>query len=139
MFCRSELARLAKLKPEIEANGARIVVLTMGKPDATAQFCGERAPGVDCYSDPSTESYKTYGLARGTAAQMFGPAVWLQGALVTVEGSFDGLPLGKPVGNPWQMPGVFVIGTNGKVKLAYYSKHAGDYPTDGVLVGAGQM
>jgi peroxiredoxin len=130
---------LAKLKPEIEASGARIVVLTMGQPDETAQFCGERAPGIACYADPSAAGYKTYGLARGSAAQMFGPAVWLQGALVTVEGSFDGLPLGKPVGDPWQMPGVFVIGTDGKIRLAYYSKHAGDYPTDVALVGAGWM
>ena len=124
--------------PEIEANGAQVVVLTMGKPAETADFCGERAPGVSCYSDPSTESYKTYGLMRGNASQIFGPAVWLQGAIVTAEGSFEGLPLGKPVGDPWQMPGVFVIGTDGRVKLAYYSKHAGDYPADEVLVGAGK-
>ena len=77
------------------------------------------------------------GLARGTPTQMFGPAVWLQDALVTVDGSVDGLPIGKPVGDPWQMSGVFVIGTNGKLKLAYYSKHAGDYPADAALVGAG--
>ncbi len=150
MFCRSELARLAKLKPEIEANGARIVVLTLGKPEETRDFCNERAPGVACFANPSAEAYKAYGLARGNASQLFGPSVWLQGALATVGGQFEGLPLGKPVGDPWQMPGVFVIAKDndpttdsgtpvGRVRFAYYSKHAGDYPSDAVLIRAGKM
>lgn len=154
MFCRSELARLAKLKPDIEANGARIVVLTLGKPEEAQAFCGERAPGMDCYANPSAEVYKAYGLARANPAQLFGPSVWLQGALATAEGQFEGIPIGKPVGDPWQMPGVFVIrkvsvkeGTKesehqahvGRVQFAYYSKHAGDYPHDAVLIRAGKM
>lgn len=150
MFCRSELARLAKLKPEIEANGARIVVLTMGKPEEAHAFCGERAPGMDCYANPSAEGYKAYGLARANPAQLFGPSVWLQGALTAAEGQFEGIPIGKPVGDPWQMPGVFVVRkdsakegeheTNvGRIHFAYYSKHAGDYPSDAMLIRAGKM
>ena len=150
MFCRSELARLVKLKPEIESNGARIVVLTLGKPEEAQAFCGERAPGLDCYANPSAEVYKAYGLARANPAQLFGPSVWLQGALAVAEGQFEGIPIGKPVGDPWQMPGVFVVRqdsakesereTNvGRVQFAYYSKHAGDYPSDALLIRAGKM
>lgn len=138
MFCRSELARLAKLNPKIEAAGAQIVVVTMGRPEETEQFCAERAPGVICYSDPDVRAYGLYGLTRGNAAQLFGPAVWLKGAQVSTDGSFDGLPLGKPVGDPFQMPGVFVVDTAGRVVYAYYSKHAGDYPEDEALLGAVQ-
>ena len=68
---------------------------------------------------------------------MFGPAVWLQGALATVEGRIEGAPLGKPVGDPWQMPGLFVIARQGTIKYAYYSTHAGDYVADDVLISAG--
>ena len=124
------MARLAKLNPEIEADGAQIVVVTMGRPGETEQFCAERAPGVTCFSDASANAYRLYGLARGNATQLFGPAVWLRGAQVTAEGSFGGLPVGAPV----QMPGVFVVDTSGRVVMAYYSKHAGDYPDDGVLM-----
>jgi hypothetical protein len=138
VFCRSELARLARLNPEIEAAGAQIVVVTMGKPEETEAFCAERAPGVNCYSDPTTDSYKRYALARGNASQLFGPAVWLKGAQVSTDGSFDGLPLGRPVGDPFQMPGVFVVDMDGRVVFAYYSAHAGDYPDDAVLLKMAQ-
>lgn len=136
MFCRSELARLARLNPQVVEAGAQIVVVTMGKPEETEQFCAERAPGVNCYSDPSVNAYRLYGLSRGAADQLFGPAVWLKGAQATLEGKFDGLPLGKPVGDPFQMPGVFVIDRDGRVVMAYYSKHAGDYPEDETLLRA---
>jgi hypothetical protein len=124
------LARLAKLNPQIEALRGQIVVVTMGKPDETEQFCAERAPGVNCYSDPEITSYKQFGLARATPTQLFGPAVWLKGAQVSTDGSFDGVPIGKPVGDMFQMPGVFVIDTTCRVVYAYYSRHAGDYPDD---------
>ncbi len=106
----------------------------MGKPDETEAFCAERAPGVNCFSDPDAAAYKLYGLGRGNAQQVFGPAVWLRAAQVTTDGTFDGLPIGKPVGDPFQMPGVFVIDTDGRVRMAYYSKHAGDYPDDAALL-----
>lgn len=138
MFCRAELARLAKLNPKIEAAGAQIVVVTMGRPEETEQFCAERAPGVTCYCDPDIKSYGLYGLTRGSAVQLFGPAVWLRGAQVSTDGSFDGLPLGKPVGDPFQMPGVFVVDTAGRMVFAYYSQHAGDYPEDEALLRAVQ-
>jgi peroxiredoxin len=134
VFCRSELARLARINPEVEDAGAQIVVVTMGKPEEAQAFCAERAPGVTCYSDPSVDSYKRYALTRGNAAQLFGPAVWLKGAQVSTDGSFSGLPVGAPVGDPFQMPGVFVIDTDGRVAFAYYSAHAGDYPDDAVLL-----
>lgn len=110
----------------------------MGKPAETERFCAERAPGVACYSDPNAESYRRFGLTRGTTDQLFGPAVWLKGAQVALEGKFEGLPIGRPVGDPFQMPGVFVIERDGHVLMAYYSKHAGDYPDDETLLRAVQ-
>jgi len=129
---------MARLNPEIENAGAQIIVITMGKPDETQAFCSERAPGVNCYSDPSMDSYKRYGLTRGNANQLFGPAVWLKGAQVTTEGAFEGLSLAKPVGDPFQMPGVFVVDTEGRVVFAYYSSHAGDYPESDALLKLAQ-
>ena len=139
MFCRSELARLAKLRTQIEANGAHILVMTLGKPHETEAFCADRAPGIQCQADPEASAYKQFGLGRGSMHQLFGPQVWLQGALASTDGKFEGLPVGKPVGDPWQMPGVFVIGRDGKIKMAYYSQHAGDYPSDDSLIAAGKL
>jgi len=106
----------------------------MGKPAETERFCGARAPGLLCFCDPEAASYHAFGLTRGTNEQLFGPAVWLKGVQVTLEGRFEGLPIGKPVGDPFQMPGVFVIAPDGRVTFAYYSRHAGDYPDDAAIL-----
>jgi hypothetical protein len=131
VFCRSELARLAKLHPLLNTEHAQLAVITLGKADETRAFCLERAPGVTCYADAGQgDGYRAYGLQRGNAGQLFGPAVWLEGARATVSGAFSGAPVGKPVGDPFMMPGVFVVEPDGLVSFAYYSKHAGDYPND---------
>jgi AhpC/TSA antioxidant enzyme len=137
VFCRTELARLAKLHPRLLERGAQLVVLTLGNPTETRVFCRARAPGVACFSDPTTgDAYRKYGLQRGTAGQLFGPAVWLEGARASVEGRYEGAPIGKPVGDPFMMPGIFVIETDGRLSFCHYSKHAGDYPSDTALIEA---
>ena len=131
MFCRAELARLAKLNPHIEAKGARLAVMTLGQPAETGEFCGERAPGVACYSDAAAEGFRTYGLTRGNLLQMLGP----DSVLAAIKASSEGHMLGKVAADPWQMPGTFIIDRQGTLHLAYYSKHAGDYPAENLILG----
>lgn len=131
MFCRAELARLAKLKPTIEAHGARLAVVTLSRPEEAQAFCAERAPGVTCYSDPMADSHHAFGLHRGGLSQMFGPDVWAAGVKATAQGHFFG-----SLKNEWQMPGVFVIDAQGRVTFAYYSRHAADYPSEATLLKA---
>ena len=108
------------------------MVMTLSQPAETAEFCGERAPGVACYSDPTAEGFRLYGLTRGNLLQMFGSEVI--GA--AVKASTQGHSLGKVTADPWQMPGTFIIDQPGKLRLAYYSKPAGDYPPEHVILQA---
>ncbi len=108
------------------------MLATLAKPDEAAAFCAERAPGIACYSDPDMSARKAFGLGRGSALQMFGPNVFKAGARAAAQGE----TMGKVVGDPWQMPGTFVINRNRQLRLAYYSVHAGDYPEDAVLLQA---
>lgn len=130
---------MAKLHPQLSTEQAQLAVITLGKADETRAFCLERAPGVNCYADGGNgDGYRAYGLQRGNAGQLFGPAVWLEGARATVSGAFAGAPIGKPVGDPFMMPGVFVVETDGALSFAYYSKHAGDYPADQAMLALGE-
>lgn len=131
MFCRAELARLAKLRPTIEARGVRLAVITLSLPEEALALCAERAPGVPCYSDPTADSHHAFGLHRGGLAQMFGPDVWAAGVKATAQGHFIG-----SLRNEWQMPGVFVIDAQGRISFAYYSRHAADYPSEAALLKA---
>ena len=56
-------------------------------------------------SDPSCELYRAFGLGRGSVGQVAGPAVLVRG----LTALFGGHGLGMPVGDPLQMPGVFLL------------------------------
>lgn len=131
MFCRAELARLAKLRPAIEAYGVTLAVIILSHPEEAQAFCAERAPGVPCFSDPTADSHHAFGLYRGGLAQMFGPDVWAAGVKATAQGHFFG-----SLRPEWQMPGVFVIDANGRIAFTYYSRHAADYPSEAALLRA---
>ena len=78
---------------------------------------------------PDQQLYQRFGLARGSAAQMFGARVWACGVRAALKGHF----IGKPVGDPWLMPGVFVV--HGEQVLWQHDfVHAGDHPNIPKLV-----
>ncbi len=54
---------------------------------------------------------------------MFGPGVWMR----AVKASRKGHRIGKPVGNPWTMPGSFLVHRQ-QIFWSHRFEHAGDHP-----------
>ena len=48
--------------------------------------------------------------------------------LAGMQAAIEGHLPGRTVGDPLQMPGTFVIGRDGRVRRAYYSKTVADQP-----------
>jgi hypothetical protein len=86
-------------------------------------FFGWISPEARAISDPSRRLYQGFGLERGGALQMFGPEVWSCG----MRASRKGHGVGRPVGDPWQMPGFFLV-RGDQVLWEHRSRHAGDHP-----------
>ena len=118
--------------PQIQAAGVRVAAITLGTPEQTAPFCAERAPGIECLCDPQAVAYRAFGLARANLFQMLGPAVWGKGLQVIRQGHTQG----RTVGDPRQMPGTFMVDTQGRIVFAHYSAHVGDYPAEEALLRA---
>ena len=112
--------------------GAQIAAVTLGDPAETHTFCGERAPGLQCLADPTQQTYRAFGLGRANMQSLLAPQVMLAGMQAAVEGHLPS----APVGDPLQMPGTFVIGRDGRIRLAYYSRNVADHPALDVLLGA---
>ena len=53
----------------------------------------------------------------------YGPGVWLAGARATLKGHVAG----KAAGDPWTMPGLFVV-QGDRVLWRHAYRHAGDHP-----------
>lgn len=132
MFCRQELARLADIQDQIRAKGATIAVISMSNPTEAKAICDERAPGVACYSDEPADSYDKFGVARASALQAMGPQVWL----AAMRASSQGYKQGKTMSDPLRLSGTFVVGTDQRLKLAYYARYAGDAPSNETILNA---
>lgn len=84
-----------------------MVLVHQGTPEQGADFY-RRFPGVKGYrlvADPQREAFARFGLGMAGAGQILNPMVMLEGMRVTLSGH----GVSKFVGEPKQMPGVFLV------------------------------
>jgi peroxiredoxin len=126
--CKEMLSELVQINPELEQAGFILAVITQGKPAETDRFCSQYAPGILCISDPDRRAYRAFGLRRGSLFQtLFSRHVWQSNDRVKREkGWKPGLaPQGQ---DTLQMSGLFIIGSDGRVRLPYYYDNIADHP-----------
>jgi peroxiredoxin len=114
---------LRDLHPDFQKRGAAVAAVTQGTAKQTADLCARHSVRFPCLADPSRQAYLAFGLDRGGFTEVMGPAVLFKAALSAFRGNF-----GPPGGDVFQMPGTFVIGTDGIIRLAYRSRDASDLP-----------
>jgi hypothetical protein len=73
--------------------------------------------------DPEKTLYDAFELRRGSFMQLFGPRVFLRGIAATLRGHL----VGRPEGDPFQMPGAFLV-EDGRIVRSYRHEHAGSRP-----------
>jgi len=129
VFCREAIADAAAALPQIEAAGARLVLVHQGS-EADLRPLLERygLAGVNRVSDPTKALYRALDLPRGSLGQLFGPPVWGRGLAAVLAGH----GIGPLVGDGFQMPGAFLI-RDGRIVAAYRHRHAADRPDCGAL------
>ena len=80
-------------------------------------------PEARAVSDPDGRFYRAFGLGSGSLRELFGPGVWIRGMQAALKGS----GVSRPVGNPWLMPGLFLV-DHDHILWQYRCRHAGDHP-----------
>jgi hypothetical protein len=95
----------------------------MGTPEEGQRFFDDRWPEARAVSDPEKSLYQELGLARGKPGQFFGLSVLRAG----LRARRDGHSVGKVVGDPWMMPGWFLV-KDSKIAWSFRGQHAGDHP-----------
>jgi len=90
---------------------------------------GPRWPQVVAVSDPELELYTAFGLGRGGLRKVMGPATWMAGVRALRKGNF----VGKPVGDPLILPGLFLVHGD-RILWRHDFAHSGDHPTEEALV-----
>ena len=92
------------------------------------QFFAPLWPEARAVADPDRRFYEAFGVKQGSVGQMFGPATVACGIRATLKGNFAR----KPIGDPWTMPGLFLVrGT--EVVWQHPFANAGDHPDFALL------
>lgn len=124
-FCRETMTRLAEVREELELQDTKIVVVHM-----VSQNFAERLlniyglKGVSHISDPEKELYHSFGLKHAEINQFFNPKNWWR---AFTNGVLKGHMIGKPAGDVFQMPGVFLFHKKQIINKFTY-KYVSDMP-----------
>lgn len=106
-----------------EAFSPRILLFFQGTVEDGAAFFGRLWPGARAVSDSNKRFYDAFGIQRGGLRKVLGPEVWAGGVRAALKGN----GVGVPVGDPWMMPGVFLV-KHDTILWEHEFRHAGDHP-----------
>jgi peroxiredoxin len=126
--CKELLDELRQYRPNLSQAGITTAVVTQASPDDTAAFCAEYAPGLICLADPERKAYAAYGLGRGSLRQtLLSLHVYRANARVRARKGWT--PQMPPRGqDALLMSGIFIIGSDGRLRLPYYYDDIADHP-----------
>lgn len=126
--CKEMMDELYNARPDMEARGLALVILTQGTPEQAQAFCADRAPGATCLADPDRKAYTAYGLGRGSLYQtLISPNIWKSNKHLKETKGITPEP--PPAGqDAFIMSATFIIGTDGRVRLPYYYEDIADHP-----------
>jgi peroxiredoxin len=109
--------------------GGQVAVVTMGQPEQARKFREYYKLPFVLLSDPEQAAYRAFHVPRGGILSVAGPGMWGAGAQ-----SFFKHGAGQIIGDPYQLPGSFVIDRAGKIAFAHRGKTSADVPTNDELV-----
>lgn len=113
---------------ETEPSFPKVVLAFPASLEEGQEFFDRLWPEARAIADEHGRLYEMFGLSRASLKEMFGPGVWLK-ALKTMR---SGYSPGRPIGNPWLMPGVFLV-REGLILRRWESRNIGDNPDFGEL------
>jgi len=131
-FCKETVIDLKTLSAENPAF-PRVVFVSQCSSHETQEFFAKRWPEARVICDPEKTLYTALGLRRGSLGQIMGLRVWACSMRALVKGHM----MTKPVGDPWLMPGAFLV-QGDQIVWAHRFKHQGDRPDWRALPGVAQ-
>jgi len=108
------------------------VIVGQGEPSRAARYRERQGIDIPILSDPDRSTYQAYGLLQGSTAQILfdAPDPFLRcdldagmGLAASRHATDRAL-----VDDPWQLPGEFVVGTDGVIAYAHRYGWCEDYP-----------
>jgi peroxiredoxin len=126
-FCQAQVVQLRDDRRLFEEVGAGIVLIGQGEPADAAAFTERMEQPFECLVDPDRSAYRAYGLVRATPSEILTPQVALPFLRANLRRQTQ--QKGLQGGSFLQMPGTFVIDTDGVLRMAHRNRHIADTPS----------
>jgi peroxiredoxin len=126
------VAQLRRAKSRFDDIGAQVVLVGMGTPEESTSFKEKFGVPFPIISDPEKQVYRAFDLKRLSPLGFFSPAVALKGISAMAQGHTMGLPQG----DVRQLPGVFIINTDGQIVYRHYASDPSDHPDPDTILEA---
>jgi peroxiredoxin len=127
-FCQAQVVQLRDDRKLFDDAGAGVVLIGQGNPAEAAQFSERMNQPFECLVDPNRSAYRAYGLGSATPTKILTPQVGL--SFLRANLNRETIQRGMHGGSFTQMPGTFVIDTEGVVRMAHRNRHIADTPTN---------
>lgn len=126
-FCREAMDDLSRIREKLNERGVQLICVHMDSHQKAERFFKKyKLKDIEHISDTNQQFYKVFGLVKGSFQQLFGLKNMLRGFdAAIIKG--HGVSIPKPIGDGFQMPGVFLI-DNGQVLSEYIHRMASDRP-----------
>jgi peroxiredoxin len=106
--------------------------VTQGDAQQAQALCDRFDAPFRCLADPQRDTYRAFGLKRGSLWEVVGPPVYAPGLRAAARGHY----VERAIGDVMQLPGTFIIDREGIVRWAKVARHAADHPSVGEIVSA---
>lgn len=121
-FTRQIIRGLQEIEQTAKQQNARLILIHMLKDGNEMKYLGGH-DDVARIADPHCHLYRAFGLGKGGFMELFGPRVWLMGAIAV----FQGCGMGYLAGDGRQMPGAFLL-REGKILASQRARDASELP-----------
>jgi hypothetical protein len=121
------------LRREREQNEAfpRVVFFVQATEEESEAFFRDRWPEAPVVTDPERLFFTAFRRRRGRFGELLGPAVWA----AAVRAALRGHGVGRPVGDPRILPGVFLV-SGERILWEQDFRHIGQRPDYAELLAA---
>ena len=126
------MAQLRLKKQNFDQAGAQVMLVGMGTPEESSAFEMKFDIPFSLISDPKRQLYQAFGLKQVSALELLSPSVAFKGFLAMTKGH----TIGIPIGDVRQLPGVFIINTDGRIVYSHFASDPSDHPDPDAILEA---
>jgi peroxiredoxin len=118
------VAQLRRKEEQFQQLCARIVLVGLGTVEETAAFKVKFHVPFAMIADPEKRLFKAFQLKQATSKALLSVGMAMKGLSALAKGH----GIGIPKGDVRQLPGVFIIDTDGRIRFSHFAKDPADHP-----------